>query len=312
MRLCTMALAVLLAATLNAAAQTPAQALAPIPAGIVIAGSASPTSTLPQTPPEVVVARLMSFDRNHDGRITVDELSERMQGLVARGDRGGDGALDATEIRDLAIAPAKVQVKSLGSITGSGGYGFGDEIGFSSRMHIEGAIDDLRLASDRRERAIAIGTAFADARKKESLAELMATMTPLLSEEELKAFTLLAEQSAQLAGIALVRGASGEKDVFQLSMLIAQMRRFQPNAQQPPEATEAIRKFKERQQLSERDRAQLLSELADILTTDERDDLNAALARRPVVKNTAGARMLDTVRTQIKVVSAGPDAFLLR
>ena len=37
--------------------------------------------------PEQVVARLMSFDSNRDGRVAIDELSERMQGLVARGDR---------------------------------------------------------------------------------------------------------------------------------------------------------------------------------------------------------------------------------
>ena len=48
---------------------------------------------------EVVVDRLMSFDRDRDGVITAAELSERMQGLVARGDRSGDGALDAYEIR---------------------------------------------------------------------------------------------------------------------------------------------------------------------------------------------------------------------
>ena len=310
MRLCTLALAGLLATTLSAAAQTPAPTTVSVAREVLFTGSPTSTPNAPQTPPEVVVARLMSFDRNHDGRVTVEELSERMQGLVARGDLGGDGALDATEIRSLAVAPTPVQVRGFNPIIGSGGYGFGDEIGFSSKMHIEGAIDDLRLASDRRERAIAIGTAFADRRKQESLSELLVTMRPLLSEEELRAFTLIAEQSPQV-GFAIVRAGSDEKGAFQLPMVLAQMKRFQPNANQTPEANDAIKKFKDRQQLSEPDRAQLLSELKDILTAEERDDLNAALARRPVVKNTTGLK-LDTLRTQIKVVATGANGILIR
>jgi hypothetical protein len=81
------------------------------------------------------------------------------------------------------------------------------------------------------------------------------------------------------------------------------MQRFEPNAKQAPEATEAIKRFKDRQQLSEPDRAQLLKELRNILTAEERDDLNAALARRPVIKKTAGLKTLDTM-AQIKVVGA--------
>ena len=172
---------------------------------------------MPQTPPEVVVARLMSFDRNHDGRITTDELSERMQGLVGRGDRGGDGALDAAEIRDLAVAPVPGQARDFSSVlTGGGGYGFGDEVGFSSRMHIEGAIDDLRLASGRRDQALAIATAFAERHAKEALSDRVATMTPLLSEEELRVFTLIAGQSGGVTRFRLERGRADEKDVVDI------------------------------------------------------------------------------------------------
>jgi hypothetical protein len=44
-----------------------------------------------QASPEIVVARVMSFDRNQDGKVSTDELSERMRTIVARGDTGGDG-----------------------------------------------------------------------------------------------------------------------------------------------------------------------------------------------------------------------------
>jgi hypothetical protein len=81
------------------------------------------------------------------------------------------------------------------------------------------------------------------------------------------------------------------------------MQRFQPNAKQPVEATDAIKTFKERQQLSESDRAQLLAELENVLTLEERDDLNAALARRPVVKNAGTLKAVESLSGQIKVIA---------
>src|SRR5688572_21493227 len=52
-----------------------------------------------------VVARIMTFDQNNDGRVGVAELSERMRPLVARGDKDGDEALDGAEVRALAVTP---------------------------------------------------------------------------------------------------------------------------------------------------------------------------------------------------------------
>jgi hypothetical protein len=64
---------------------------------------------LPPIPPNLrsvaaddLVERLMSYDKNGDGKITKDELPERMHGLIELGDRNGDGALDREEIRRLA------------------------------------------------------------------------------------------------------------------------------------------------------------------------------------------------------------------
>ena len=61
--------------------------------------------------PHAVIERLMSFDGNADHRISRDELPERMQGLVARGDKNADAALDADEIRALVIAAASERVR---------------------------------------------------------------------------------------------------------------------------------------------------------------------------------------------------------
>src|SRR5438128_8455555 len=73
--------------------------------------------------PAAVVARLMSFDLNHDGRVARSELPERMQSLLTRGDTSGDEALDVAEVRKLADVPARKE-----TVRGfqSGSYGFGD------------------------------------------------------------------------------------------------------------------------------------------------------------------------------------------
>src|SRR5262249_53897374 len=49
-----------------------------------------------------IVERLLSFDKNNDGVITKEELPERLQSLIEKGDTNKDGALDKEEIRKLA------------------------------------------------------------------------------------------------------------------------------------------------------------------------------------------------------------------
>jgi collagen type III alpha len=44
----------------------------------------------------------MSFDKDGNGKVTRDELPERMQRLLERADGNGDGAIDETEARKLA------------------------------------------------------------------------------------------------------------------------------------------------------------------------------------------------------------------
>jgi hypothetical protein len=55
-------------------------------------------SRLAALSPSGVIDRLLSFDANKDHRIARDELPERMQGLVGRGDKNQDGVLTSDEV----------------------------------------------------------------------------------------------------------------------------------------------------------------------------------------------------------------------
>jgi len=171
--------------------------------------------------PDDVVARLMQFDRNSDFRIAIDELPERMQTLVVRGDKSDDLMLDAREIRRMTTVGPEMPV--LFNSPQFGSYGFGDIFGLSSRTHIENSIDDLRLAPQ----------AAADA-KRIALAQV--------DEYE--------------------RTAAGNTE----------------------------------QRLTDERRAALIDRLSSVLTNEERDNLNAALARRPLVKGPDITVLLETVK----------------
>jgi hypothetical protein len=72
-----------------------------------------------------IVERIMSFDKNKDGKVTRDELPERMQDLIARGDTNKDGALDNEEIRKLATDLARNRGFRGFADRGGRGAGFG-------------------------------------------------------------------------------------------------------------------------------------------------------------------------------------------
>src|SRR5260370_29187729 len=49
-----------------------------------------------------IVERILSFDKNKTGKVTKEDLPERMQYLIEKGDTNKDGALDKEEIKQLA------------------------------------------------------------------------------------------------------------------------------------------------------------------------------------------------------------------
>jgi hypothetical protein len=164
---------------------------------------------------EDIVERIMSFDKNGDGKVTRDELPERLHGLITRGDLNKDGALDRDEIRKLATAPGGVGF-GFGVRGGFGGFaqggvtsgpmgpgplgplgpGPGPMVAGAGPLgpglaRIEGVVDDLKLPGPKKERATAVVKTHQQQVRKlmdQARAELLQKMQEVLSEEEFKDF----------------------------------------------------------------------------------------------------------------------------
>lgn len=95
--------------------------------------------------PTAVLDRMLSFDANADNRISRDELPERMQGLVSRGDRNQDDVLTPDEIVPLADIKRSVPRRPF---TGTG----------RRSPSLADIIDDLKLSRETHDRALAIVT----------------------------------------------------------------------------------------------------------------------------------------------------------
>ena len=169
------------------------------------AGSQPPTRSkgplgglgIPAPSVDDVVERIMSFDKNKDGKVTKDELPERMHHLIARGDTNKDGALDRDEVRKLASSPGffggpQVRVTGPGPGAPGGGIGFGRGFGFGPGTdHMVRVVDDLKLPAKKKDQALAVVKAHQEAVRKmteQARADMLLKMKGVLSEEELKDF----------------------------------------------------------------------------------------------------------------------------
>jgi hypothetical protein len=277
-----------------------------IPAGaqVVTAGQvglfgATPVPNEAQMNPDVVVARLMSFDQNHDGRLTRAELPERMQPLFARADVSRDEAIDGAEVRRLAATPPR-QVVVRGFEVGH--YGFGDDGGFDSRLHIESAIEDLRLASATRDKVLGIGRTFADQVQARAKRDLLSTAQAVLTPDQLISLKTALDQEMNVniktddPAVAQTIQALVTRQLRQTNVtrVVAQ---FVLGDEQTRQLQAALEGFNAHR-LSEAERSALLDKLHGTLSEEQCDDLRAALERRPIVKQGAQAFAGATVSVQ--------------
>jgi hypothetical protein len=266
----------------------------------------------------------MTFDRDRDGRVVKGELPERMQNLLAA-DASGDAALDSAEIRTLAAPPrpvaAAATVPGIAGFGGGGGYTFGDQVSLSTRSHVEGALDDLRLPASTHQRALAIVRPFMDRLEADASAALLKEVEGVMPPAQFNAFKSAIERqmSAHVpSGPAITR-----PDGFEVSNFVFRrgadpaliINAFGLPAERARAAQAAFDGFKARIRPGDADRAALLSELKDLLSEEERENFGAALQRRPLVK--AGGVMAGIApgiaglqrRIEAGVVVEGPAVF---
>ena len=234
--------------------------------------------------PDDVVARMMSFDRDHDGVISKSELPERMQPLLMRGDAGFDGTLNAAEIRTLALGAPPVNATERG-FGHPGGYTFGDQGEISSRSHIEGALADLRLDEVTSDRARSVVGAFVEALDADASADLLQEMEKLLTPEQLNDFkTGLDPRAPRRFFTMKAPNQTAVPFVLSGGDLGRRVEIYGLGPEALREAHAAVDRFKDRLRPGDDDRAALLKQMKGILSVEERDNFRAALERRPLVK----------------------------
>ena len=86
----------------------------------------------------------MVYDKNKTGKVSKDDLPERMQHLVAQGDLNGDGYLDREELEKLALRPTK---------KGKGPKGPNAAVRAFTSTEAERAVNKLELKDDPKTKA---------------------------------------------------------------------------------------------------------------------------------------------------------------
>jgi len=144
--------------------------------------------------PLAVRERLLSFDADKDLRLSRDELPERMQGLIARGDKNANGALDFDEIHALVNAAASERTRIAFRPQPSEG--------------LPGVISDLKLSPAKHEQALAILRKLAPNVNQPAGDDLHKAMKSLLDDEEYGNFAAAAARLSKTAQ-ARMGGISG-------------------------------------------------------------------------------------------------------
>ena len=142
---------------------------------------------------EDLIQRILRYDKNKDGKVTKDELPDRMQHLLEMGDTNKDGALDKDEIKALAERLNKDTPRGPGGLgrqrgPGPGGPGFGPPGGPDG---LERILEDLNLPEKTMDKADAVVRAHQRKMRKlmdQAREDLLKEMKPILSTEEFEKF----------------------------------------------------------------------------------------------------------------------------
>jgi hypothetical protein len=188
-----------------------------------------------------IVEWIMSFDKNKDGKVTKDELPERMHHLIELGDTNKDGALDKDEVRQLATRLAANPGRFGGGPVRVGvgpGPGARGGIDFDFRSGpdaVEAVVDDLKLSGKKKEQAMAVVKVHQENLRrltKQARAELLQKMKEVLSEEEFNDFKAALDRPRGVTAFSAgpadgLRPGELERKVEQLQKEVEELRRRQ-------------------------------------------------------------------------------------
>ena len=173
----------------------------------------------PRVSVETVVAHVLKFDVDGDGRVRAGELPERMIPLIGRGDRNGDQALDTDEVaavvrNPLPLGRGRLPVARVTS--GQGGLsGQGTDLPRRPPpLSPEALVRELKLPAPRTEAAVAVlakrkatGPTFGGVLTPQDVDEAtLRKLAGILTNEELVDFkAALARQLSVFRGRGAVR-----------------------------------------------------------------------------------------------------------
>jgi hypothetical protein len=143
---------------------------------------------------EDLVRHVMSFDRNGDGKVTRDELPERMHYLFELGDTNRDGALDRDELTRLAEKIRQTETArgpGPGGPGRPGGPGGPNGPGRAAPIEMRRALAELKLEAKQQEEARKIFDDFDEKERKvrdEARTDLLARLKDMLTAEQFTRF----------------------------------------------------------------------------------------------------------------------------
>jgi hypothetical protein len=150
-----------------------------------------------------IVERLLAFDKNKDGKITKEELPERMQDLIARGDTNKDGALDKDEVRKLAEDLARERTGRGDGRRGRFPPDRGERVGPTglSARAVERALQELKIEKkDGVESAVKANQENVRKLREMARADLMLKVSDVLNQEQLTKFMTALERASEREG----------------------------------------------------------------------------------------------------------------
>ena len=234
-----------------------------------------------------VVDRVMAFDLDTDGKVQKAELIDRMQPIVAGGDTDGDGALSEGEIRVVAAAARTAPART---VPFGGMYRMPGPTWFPTRAHIEGLLEDLKLADEAHARALEVIAAHHEriaVVEETALAGLIGEMKNILTSDQLLRFERLTRVRRVVRGGTVA--ANGTRTMFTMGggapdfdRIIDQFGLAPAMHRNARGVVELYEAGLDRKSVEEKDT--LVQGMSEILNAEDMESFRASLDRRSAVQ----------------------------